>query len=112
MSWLRRAKVEEAPPPPRNDDDFSKTTETLQNDAVAENDVVQLQQQEEEESSPKTTEQQEPFMGVKVRRAASVHGDYRGDYLHVSSKPYLLKILAKQGLFLRHLNLSTLVVSN
>ncbi|KMT16093.1 hypothetical protein BVRB_3g052600 [Beta vulgaris subsp. vulgaris] len=39
----------------------------------------------------------EPFMGVKVRRLASFHRDYRGDYLDVSSNPYLLKILDKQG---------------
>lgn len=36
-------------------------------------------------------------MGVKARRLASFHRDYRGDYLDVSSNPYLLKILDKQG---------------
>ncbi|XP_057525686.1 uncharacterized protein LOC130805084 [Amaranthus tricolor] len=39
----------------------------------------------------------EPFMGVKTRRLASLHRDYTGDYLDVSSNPYLLKILDKQG---------------
>ncbi|KNA25307.1 hypothetical protein SOVF_007900 [Spinacia oleracea] len=39
----------------------------------------------------------EPFMGVKARRLASFHRDYRGDYLNVSSNPYILKILDKQG---------------
>ena len=43
------------------------------------------------------TEDQEPFMGVKVRRKASRHRDYRGDYVDVPSRPYLMKILDKQG---------------
>lgn len=43
------------------------------------------------------TEDQEPFMGVKVRRKASLHRDYKGDYLDVPSRPYLMKILQKQG---------------
>ncbi|XP_060203783.1 uncharacterized protein LOC132632018 [Lycium barbarum] len=38
-------------------------------------------------------EDQEPFMGVKVRRKASIHRDY----LDVPSRPYLIKILEKQG---------------
>lgn len=42
-------------------------------------------------------EKLEPFMGVKARRLASFHRDYRGDYLDVSSNPFLLKILDKQG---------------
>lgn len=43
------------------------------------------------------TEDQEPFMGIKVRRKASLHRDYKGDYLDVASHPYLMKILQKQG---------------
>ncbi|KAK7828286.1 uncharacterized protein LOC112020214 [Quercus suber] len=43
------------------------------------------------------TEDQEPFMGVKVRRRASLHRDYKGDYIDVASHPYLMKILQKQG---------------
>lgn len=43
------------------------------------------------------TEDQEPFMGIKVRRKASLHRDYKGDYLDVASQPYLMKILQKQG---------------
>ncbi|KAJ4971734.1 hypothetical protein NE237_004833 [Protea cynaroides] len=42
-------------------------------------------------------EDQEPFMGMKVRRRASLHRDYKGDYLDVPSQPYLMKILEKQG---------------
>ncbi|XP_059629119.1 uncharacterized protein LOC132271684 [Cornus florida] len=48
-------------------------------------------------SDSNVTEDQEPFMGVKVRRKASIHRDYRGDYLDVPSRPYLMKILEKQG---------------
>ncbi|KAJ9139800.1 hypothetical protein P3X46_030499 [Hevea brasiliensis] len=39
----------------------------------------------------------EPFMGIKVRRKASLHRDIKGDYLDVPSHPYLMKILQKQG---------------
>ncbi|XP_010262800.1 PREDICTED: myosin IB heavy chain [Nelumbo nucifera] len=47
--------------------------------------------------SENVTEEQEPFMGVKVRRRASFRRDYKGDYLDVPSQPYLMKILEKQG---------------
>ncbi|KAK1320900.1 hypothetical protein QJS10_CPA03g00230 [Acorus calamus] len=43
------------------------------------------------------TEDQEPFMGVKVRRRASLHRAAMGDYLDVPFDPYLMKILSKQG---------------
>ncbi len=36
-------------------------------------------------------------MGFKVRRKASLHRDYKGDYLDVPSHPFLMKILQKQG---------------
>ncbi|KAM0938437.1 putative class I myosin tail domain-containing protein [Dioscorea sansibarensis] len=39
----------------------------------------------------------EPFMGMKVRRRASLHRDCKGDYLDVPSDPYLTRILSKQG---------------
>ncbi|XP_047325597.1 myosin IB heavy chain [Impatiens glandulifera] len=45
----------------------------------------------------KLTEDQEPFMGVKVRRKASILRDYRGDYINVPSRSYIMKILEKQG---------------
>ncbi|GLT38749.1 hypothetical protein SLA2020_129750 [Shorea laevis] len=48
-------------------------------------------------SDNNVTEDQEPFMGVKVRRKASLHRDYQGDYLDVPSHPFLMKILQKQG---------------
>ncbi|KAH9646640.1 TH1 domain-containing protein [Citrus sinensis] len=47
-------------------------------------------------SENNVTEDQEPFMGIKVRRKASLHRDYKGDYLDVASHPYLMKILQKQ----------------
>lgn len=49
-------------------------------------------------SDSNVTEDQEPFMGFKVRRKASIHRDYLGDYLDVPSRPYLMKILEKQGI--------------
>ena len=48
-------------------------------------------------SEKNVTEDQEPFMGVKVRRRASLHRDYKGDYLDVPSQPFLMKLLGKQG---------------
>ncbi|PIA34490.1 hypothetical protein AQUCO_03700038v1 [Aquilegia coerulea] len=48
-------------------------------------------------SNNNVSEDQEPFMGVKVRRRASLHRDYRGDYLDVPSQSSLIKILEKQG---------------
>ncbi|KAK9145315.1 hypothetical protein Sjap_005218 [Stephania japonica] len=71
---------------------------------------IQIETPEEDESEetlePKSrprpsennvTEDQEPFMGVKVRRKASLHRDYRGDYLDVPSQSSLMKILEKHG---------------
>ncbi|KAE9464784.1 hypothetical protein C3L33_03306, partial [Rhododendron williamsianum] len=48
-------------------------------------------------SDSDVTEDQELFMGVKVRRKASRYRDYVGDYIDVPSRPYLTKILDKQG---------------
>lgn len=48
-------------------------------------------------SGSNVSEDQEPFMGMKVRRKASLHRDFKGDYLDVPSLPYLMKILQKQG---------------
>ncbi|OIW17063.1 hypothetical protein TanjilG_15646 [Lupinus angustifolius] len=44
-----------------------------------------------------SSDDQEPFMGIKVRRNASRHRDYKGDYLDVHSYPFLIKLLNKQG---------------
>ncbi|PKA55901.1 hypothetical protein AXF42_Ash014573 [Apostasia shenzhenica] len=57
------------------------------------------------ESSPAPSPQTEnkenglplPFMGMKVRRRASLLKECHGDYVGVTSDPYLSKILAKQG---------------
>lgn len=48
-------------------------------------------------SESNVTVDQEPFMGVKVRRKTSFHREYKGDYIDVPSIPYLMKILQKQG---------------
>ncbi|KAF3775467.1 Unconventional myosin-Ie [Nymphaea thermarum] len=47
--------------------------------------------------STSVSEMQEPFMGVKARRGASLHREYNGDYLKVASDPFLMKILEKHG---------------
>ncbi|KAM1052887.1 hypothetical protein ACFX13_000468 [Malus domestica] len=41
------------------------------------------------------TEDQKPIMGIKVRRKASFHREYRGDYIDIRSNPYLMKALQK-----------------
>ncbi|XP_027338984.1 myosin heavy chain IB [Abrus precatorius] len=48
-------------------------------------------------SNSNVSDDQEPFMGIKVRRKDSLHREYRGDYVHVPSHPFLMKILHKQG---------------
>ena len=48
-------------------------------------------------SEKNVTEDQEPFMGFKVRRKASLHRDYKGDYLDVPSNSFLMKLIEKQG---------------
>ncbi|KAK7385040.1 hypothetical protein VNO78_30747 [Psophocarpus tetragonolobus] len=48
-------------------------------------------------SNSNVSDDQEPFMGVKVRRKASLHRDYKGDYLDVPSHDFLMKILHKHG---------------
>ncbi|CAN1264220.1 hypothetical protein LINPERPRIM_LOCUS11865 [Linum perenne] len=48
-------------------------------------------------SSSNVSDDQEPFMGVKVRRKASLHRDVKGGYIDVPSHPRLMKILHKQG---------------
>ncbi|XWS48511.1 hypothetical protein CRYUN_Cryun13aG0084300 [Craigia yunnanensis] len=66
-------------------------------------DDVQDEEQEEENgmrlrpSDSNVTEDQEPFMGVKVRRKASLRREFKGDYLDIPSRPFLMKILQKQG---------------
>ncbi|KAF7830657.1 myosin IB heavy chain [Senna tora] len=48
-------------------------------------------------SNGNVSEDQEPFMGIKVRRKASLHRDYKGDYIDIPSQPFLMRILRKQG---------------
>ncbi|CAL1404798.1 unnamed protein product [Linum trigynum] len=48
-------------------------------------------------TSSNVSDDQEPFMGVKVRRKASLHREVKGDYIDVPSHPRLMKILQKQG---------------
>ncbi|GAV66239.1 Myosin_TH1 domain-containing protein [Cephalotus follicularis] len=68
-------------------------------------DTVEDEEEEDEKdngmrsrpANSNVTEDQEPFMGVKARRIASRHRNYKGDYLDVPSRRHLLKILQKQG---------------
>ncbi|MED6208549.1 hypothetical protein PIB30_046194 [Stylosanthes scabra] len=48
-------------------------------------------------SNSNISDDQEPFMGIKVRRKASLFREYLGDYIGVPSNPFLIKILQKQG---------------
>jgi hypothetical protein len=57
------------------------------------------------QSNSNVTDDQEPFMGVKARRKASFHRDYKGDYIDVASHPFLIKLLQKQGLLSMHSNI-------
>ncbi|XP_057484934.1 uncharacterized protein LOC130771334 [Actinidia eriantha] len=72
--------------------DDGEASETLEIDGGGRGGSIKLRP-----SGSNVTEDQEPFMGVKVRRKASRHRDYRGDYIDVPSRPYLMKILDKQG---------------
>ncbi|CAM6086886.1 unnamed protein product [Calypogeia fissa] len=62
-------------------------------------------QQRDEDDSPRlkaqssvdATDEQEPFMGVKMRRRSSMYRHYKGDYLDVSSNDRIQKLLMKQG---------------
>ncbi|PSS28567.1 Myosin heavy chain IB like [Actinidia chinensis var. chinensis] len=72
--------------------DDGEASETLEIDVGGRGGSIKLRP-----SGSNVTEDQEPFMGVKVRRKASRHRDYRGDYIDVPSRPYVMKILDKQG---------------
>jgi hypothetical protein len=37
------------------------------------------------------------FMGKKKRRASSVHKEFLGDYLNISSNPNLSRLLSRSG---------------
>ncbi|KAL6574514.1 hypothetical protein OROMI_011799 [Orobanche minor] len=74
-------------PPPQFGDE-----ETLIDDSADGSGIVRLRP-----SNSNVTDDLEPFMGVEARRKASRHRDYIGDYLDVQSRPYLMKILEKQG---------------
>ncbi|MFS8001193.1 putative class I myosin tail domain-containing protein [Helianthus anomalus] len=53
-----------------------------------------------DESTPSdgiVTEDHDPFAGGKVRRKASMARVVKGDYVDVRSKPYLMKLLDRQG---------------
>lgn len=90
----RRVQIDDAQPTVYDHDDAE--SETLEN---VEDEYEQGRQGSLKlrPSDSNVTEDQEPFMGVKVRRNASRFRDYTGDYIDVPSRPYLTKILDKQG---------------
>lgn len=85
----RRVQIDEPQPPPK----FDSAGDDPQEDGEEEY-SLRLKP-----SISNVTDDQEPFMGFKVRRKASLHRDFKGDYLDVPSHPFLMKILQKQGLF-------------
>ncbi|XP_052177541.1 uncharacterized protein LOC127791596 [Diospyros lotus] len=82
----RRVQVADAQPIRHNE-----PSETPANDGEDES-IIKIRP-----SDSNVTEDQEPFMGIKIRRKASSRRDYRGDYVDIPSRPYLTKILEKQG---------------
>ncbi|KAK4718472.1 hypothetical protein R3W88_016810 [Solanum pinnatisectum] len=77
----------------------AQTRPVLDNDERIANDEEDAESLKLTPTDNNVTEDQnrDPFMGVKVRRKASFHRNYIGDYLDVPSRPYLMKILEKQG---------------
>ncbi|KAL4280008.1 hypothetical protein GQ457_03G014050 [Hibiscus cannabinus] len=71
----RRVQVDESQPP-KYDDDVND-----------EENGMRLRP-----SGSNVTEDHEPFMGIKVRRKASLRREFRGDYLDVPSRPFLMNI--------------------
>ena len=84
----RRVQIDDSPPPKFDDDEDRDHGGA----GVVDGGGMRMRT-----SARSLTEDQEPFMGVKVRRKTSFHREYRGDYVDVPSHPYLMKILQKQG---------------
>ncbi|XP_007038936.2 PREDICTED: myosin IB heavy chain [Theobroma cacao] len=80
----RRVQIDESETPKYDDD--------VQDEEQQEENGIRLRP-----SDSNVTEDQEPFMGFKARRKASLRREYKGDYLDVPSRPFLMKILQKQG---------------
>lgn len=95
MSWYQsRRKVQVDDPKPADDDKVTDVEEEEDN-----NNNKSLKIETLDKSSSTNVVNQEPFMGVKVRRKGSIIRDYKGDYLDVPSIPFLEKILEKHGNF-------------
>lgn len=83
MAWLTSNQKVQLP-------SEAQTRPVLDNDGRIANDA-------EEDCDVTEDPNRDPFMGEKVRRKASFHRNYIGDYLDVPSRPYIMKILEKQG---------------
>ncbi|KAF6162078.1 hypothetical protein GIB67_008207 [Kingdonia uniflora] len=94
LSSLRRVKIQTPPP------QFDDYRDDNEGDGGDESETLETLKPSMDNGGITTTTEEDlqgPFMGIKVRRRASLHRDYRGDYLDVPSQPALMKILAKQG---------------
>lgn len=90
MSWYQsRRKVQIEDPKPPED---GKVT-----DGEDEEDNKSIKIETLHRSSSRNVVNEEAFMGVRVRRKASIIRDYKADYLDVPSIPFLEKILEKHG---------------
>lgn len=79
--------------PPQNDDVAAEIPPPIPDNAVEDQ-----KQEANFPLRPTMNEEEDPFMGLKLRRMASCVADYKGDYIDLPSRPPLLKILHKQGL--------------
>uniref|UniRef100_A0A2P2K8V2 Myosin ID heavy chain n=1 Tax=Rhizophora mucronata TaxID=61149 RepID=A0A2P2K8V2_RHIMU len=90
----RRVQIEDPVPTYDDGDDESSVNPNVDGNANGE---VERNHMRLRTSGRNLSDDQEPFMGIKVRRKASLHRDAKGDYLDVPSHPHLMKILQKQG---------------
>lgn len=76
----------------------TESPETLEeNGIIGEETRETLVGREEGAEGKETAENATLFMGMKVRRRASIHKDCKGDYIGIPSDPFLSKMLSKQG---------------
>ncbi|XP_054822953.1 uncharacterized protein LOC129321264 [Prosopis cineraria] len=95
----RQAPISEckSEPCPKNDDVVGSDDPFPPQLNIPEDDQREATARLEPTNSHVYAEDEDPFMGLKLRRSASSVSDYKGDYIDMSSHPLLLKILQKQG---------------
>ncbi|KAF7827607.1 myosin ID heavy chain [Senna tora] len=88
------------PDPSKNGDVATELPSPIIQDNSNNNNIVEEEDQQEAfvpRNMSNMSEDEDPFMGLKVRRTASRIADYKGDYIDLPSRPLLSKILQKQG---------------